>query len=149
MILKSQWETIRLLVDDERKLQEKFLRILDDLIASDLNIPRRLLTQYAININVNYLDVRNLKRAARKFLKQYQFDLHEFPHLALQEKISFLKTLFVRKYLDRQINDDDQQSWNEQIQVEFTRRFFSKISVKLGFGVGISGKQSRCANETC
>lgn len=127
--MKSQWETIRLLVEDERKLQEKLLHLLDDLISSDLNIPRRLLIQCAININVNYLDVRNLKRAARKFLKQYQFDLHEFPHLALQEKITFLKTLFVRKYLDRSTNDDDQQSWNEQIQVKFNvllfRRFLS------------------------
>ena len=119
MILKSQWETVRLLVDDERKLQERFLHVLDELISTDLDIPRRLLAQCGMNINVNYLDVRNLKRAARKFLKQYQFDLHQFPNLALQEKTTFLQTLFVRKYLDRTSNDEDQQSWNEQIQVTF------------------------------
>lgn len=121
LILKSQWETIRLLVDDERQLQERFLHILDELISIDLNIPRRLLAQCGMNINVNYLDVRNLKRAARKYLKQYQFDLHQFPNLAHQEKLTFLQTLFVRKYIDRTNNEEDQQSWNEQIQV-FKRR---------------------------
>jgi hypothetical protein len=41
-------------------------------------------------------------------------DLHDFPNLATQEKITFLKTLFVRKYLERTADDDDEdQSWNE------------------------------------
>jgi hypothetical protein len=46
-------------------------------------------------------------------------DLHDFPNLATQEKITFLKTLFVRKYLERTADDDDDQSWNEQIKVKF------------------------------
>lgn len=133
LILKSQWETVRLLVDDERKLQERFLHILDELISTDLNIPRRLLAQCGMNINASYLDVRNLKRAARKFLKQYQFDLHEFPNLALQEKTTFLKTLFVRKYLDRTSNEEDQQSWNEQIQVTFCLEEQHESTVNLSF----------------
>ncbi|CAF3340354.1 unnamed protein product [Rotaria sp. Silwood1] len=78
----------------------------------------RLLAQYSININSNYIDIHILKRAARKLLKQYNFELHDFPNLAMHEKITFLKTLFVRKYLDRKNNcdDEDDQSWNEQIK---------------------------------
>jgi hypothetical protein len=87
------------------------------LISTDQTISRRLLAQCAININSHYLDTHSLKRAARKLLKQYQFDLHDLPNLATQEKISFLKTLFVRKYLER--SEDDDQSWNEQIKVRF------------------------------
>ncbi|CAF5026398.1 unnamed protein product, partial [Rotaria sp. Silwood1] len=78
----------------------------------------RLLAQYSININSNYIDIHILKRAARKLLKQFNFELHDFPNLAMHEKITFLKTLFVRKYLDRKNNcdDEDDQSWNEQIK---------------------------------
>ncbi len=85
---------------------------------------RCLFAQYSINININYIDTHSLKRVARKFLKQYNFDLHHFPNLAIQEKITFLKTLFVRKYLERIIDVDDNQSWNEQIKVSFYHIFF-------------------------
>lgn len=64
---------------------------------------------------MNYLDTHSLKRAARKFLKKYNLDLNNYPNLILQEKISFLKTLFVRKYLEKN-SDQDDQSWNEQIK---------------------------------
>ncbi|CAF3969063.1 unnamed protein product [Rotaria magnacalcarata] len=83
---------------------------------------RRLLAQYSINLNGNYIDVHILKRAARKLLKQYNLDLNDFPNLAMHEKLSFLKTLFVRKYLeakrgdDHNNDEDDVQSWNEQIK---------------------------------
>jgi hypothetical protein len=79
---------------------------------------RRLFVQCSISTNANTIDTHSLKRAARKLLKQYNFDLHDFPNLATQEKISFLKTLFVRKYLERKTIDDD-ESWNEQIKVSF------------------------------
>jgi hypothetical protein len=61
-------------------------------------------------------------------------DLHDFPNLATQEKITFLKTLFVRKYLERTANDDDDdQSWNEQIKVKFD--FFKAKKKYMGFFV--------------
>jgi len=94
-----------------------------DFLFLSRTILRHLFAQCSININTNYIDTHSLKRAARKFLKQYNFDLHDFPNLAIQEKITFLKTLFVRKYLDRKIDDDD-QSWNEQIKVNFYCIFF-------------------------
>ena len=75
-----------------------------------------------MNKNANYIDTHSLKRAARKLLKQYNFDLHDFPNLATQEKKSFLKTLFVRKYLERKTDEDD-QSWNEQIKVNRVGNF--------------------------
>ena len=64
---------------------------------------------------INQIDTRSLKRAARKLLKQFNMNLNDFPNLAAQEKLTFLKTLFVRKYLEGQETDD--QSWKEQIKV--------------------------------
>jgi hypothetical protein len=84
-------------------------------------IVRRLFAQCLINTSTNSVDTHSLKRAARKLLKQYNFDLQEFPNLATQEKISFLKTLFVRKYLENKNggDDGDDESWNEHIKVSF------------------------------
>ena len=61
------------------------------------------------------MDVRSLKRAARKLLRHYDLDLHDFPNLAGRERMSFLKTLFVRRYLERRSQDDE--AWNDQIKV--------------------------------
>jgi len=35
LVLKSQWETVRFVVGDEKILQEKLLKIIDDLISTD------------------------------------------------------------------------------------------------------------------
>jgi predicted helicase len=82
---------------------------------------RRLFAQCLINTSTNSVDTHSLKRAARKLLKQYNFDLQEFPNLATQEKISFLKTLFVRKYLENKNggDDGDDESWKAHIKVSF------------------------------
>ncbi|CAF2397344.1 unnamed protein product [Rotaria sp. Silwood2] len=118
LIFKSQWETIKFIVEDDKILQRKLLQTIDVLISTDKIKVRSLLTQYSSNINSYYIDMHILKRAARKLLKQYNFDLHDFPNLAMHEKITFLKTLFVRKYLERKntCDDEDDQSWNEQIK---------------------------------
>ena len=73
-----------------------------------------------MNINATYLDTRSLKRAERKLLKLYNISLDELPNLVTQEKITFLKTLFVRKYIEKRTTGDqneDDQSWDEQIRV--------------------------------
>lgn len=129
LILKSQWETLRFVIGDDKNLQQKFLHILDQLISPDKIYLARLFSEYSIATNPNVLDLHSLKRAARKFLKQYQLNLQDFPHLALQEKISFLKTLFVRKYLERSNDHDEKQSWNEQIKVVQILRFLSSSIV--------------------
>ncbi|CAM4805432.1 unnamed protein product [Rotaria magnacalcarata] len=122
LVLKSQWETIKFIVEDNKLFQRKLLQTVDGLISTDKLFARRLLAQYSINLNGNYIDVHILKRAARKLLKQYNLDLNDFPNLAMHEKLSFLKTLFVRKYLeakrgdDHNNDEDDVQSWNEQIK---------------------------------
>ncbi len=69
-------------------------------------------------------------------------DLHDFPNLATQEKITFLKTLFVRKYLERTANDDndDDQSWNEQIKVKLD--FFKAKKYASDFSSGINSDES-------
>ncbi|CAF3789489.1 unnamed protein product [Adineta steineri] len=121
LILKLQWETIRFIVGDDKILQRKLLKTIDDLISTDETTVRRLFSQCLINTNTNFIDTRSVKRAARKLLKQYDFSLHEFPNLAAQEKLSFLKTLFVRKYLENKNggggadDDGDDESWKEQI----------------------------------
>lgn len=70
---------------------------------------------------MNSIDNHSLKRAARKLIKQYNFNLDDFPNLALQEKISFLKTCFVKKYLENQTSiteeEEDENAWKEQIKV--------------------------------
>ncbi|CAF1084764.1 unnamed protein product [Rotaria sordida] len=118
LILKSQWETIKFVVEDNKILQRQLLQTIDDLISTDKTKVRCLLAEYSIGINSNYIDIHILKRAARKLLKQYNFDLHDFPNLAMHEKISFLKTLFVRKYLERKniCDNEDDESWSEQIK---------------------------------
>jgi hypothetical protein len=35
LILKSQWETVRFIVGDDKILQEKLLKTIDDLISTD------------------------------------------------------------------------------------------------------------------
>jgi hypothetical protein len=74
-----------------------------------------LIAQWSCSAYGNSIDARSLKRAARKLLKHYDLDLHDFPNLAAQERTSFLKTLFVRRYLERRSQDDE--AWNEQIKV--------------------------------
>ena len=78
-----------------------------------------LLTQHSINMNVNFIDIRSLKRAARKLIKKYDLNLHDFPNLLKHEKLTFVKMLFVRKYIERKnmFDIEDDQSWNEQIKV--------------------------------
>ena len=114
LILKSQWETIRFVIGDDQILQKKFLQLLDNLISSDKILIQRIFTDYSITAAPNLLDTHSLKRAARKFLKQYQLNLQDFPNLAVQEKISYMKTLFVRKYIEK---NDTNNDWNEQIKV--------------------------------
>lgn len=93
------------------------------VIISYRAIVRSLLAQASIQLNVNSIDTHSLKRAARKLLKQYKFDLQDFPNLAIQEKISFLKTCFVKKYIENKsiaIDDEDEKAWKEQIKVSLT-----------------------------
>lgn len=93
---------------------------------------RRLLAQYSINANEHYIDVHILKRAARKLLKQYNFDLQDYPNLAIQEKLSYLKNLFVRKYLEGKHGDieNDDESWNQQIKVSIQIEFIYECKMK-------------------
>ncbi|UJR27339.1 hypothetical protein I4U23_008632 [Adineta vaga] len=119
LISKSQWETIKFVVGNDKILQKKLLKTIDDLISTDKAIVQSLFAQCLLNINMNSIDTHSLKRAARKLLKQYNFDLEDFPNLALQEKISFLKTCFVKKYLESQsgaIDEEDGNAWKEQIK---------------------------------
>lgn len=87
----------------------------------------RFFAEYSISANENFIDIHALKRAARKLIKQYNFDFHDFPNLAMHEKLTFLKTLFVRKYLNptNHVDDEDDQSWNEQVKVsiQILKRF--------------------------
>jgi len=119
LILRTQWDTVRFVIGDNKQFQHKLLKTIDCLISSDKNVVRRLLAQSSVNINATYLDTRSLKRAERKLLKLYNISLDELPNLVTQEKITFLKTLFVRKYIEKRTTGDqneDDQSWDEQIR---------------------------------
>ena len=99
------------------------------VIISYRAIIRSLFAQASIQMNINSIDNHSLKRVARKLLKQYKFDLRDFPNLAIQEKVSFLKTCFVKKYIENKgvtVDDEDEKAWKEQIKVS-ARLIYSLI----------------------